>query len=455
MIKKLKTYYSSISFKALFFSALALLTLSCSKTTEKIGDGLLSENDAIDVYYTDTLQITCHSIPVDSLKTKGLGTVLLGSMLDPVMGRTDAAIFSQLHLSSTNHRFGSEVFVDSIVLQLGLTGYYGDTTTLQTVHVYELDDSLSLTSDYYQCSDIVTKNIDLANGFQFRPRPKTNHAVTNADTVTVEKPMIRIPLDNSFGTYLATIDTSAYDSPDAFKKVCHGLKICCESVDQDGAICYITPTTNNLTQLQIFYRETPSSPKQLRYYFYITSEDAYFNQYQHDYTLGSTDFTQQVIDGNADLGQDQFYLQSMGGVRAKLDFPNIGKWKNVLEPNSYLVINEAKLIIPASNVVGDSSIYKAPASLALVNIKDDGSTSLVQDYYEGSSYFGGGYSSATQSVMFRIGEHLQRIILGKLNSQGLYLSIDGASYNASRWIVGGPNADNGLRCEIKYSIIRE
>ena len=26
----------------------------------------------------------------------------------------------------------------------------------------------------------------------------------------------------------------------------------------------------------------------MRYYYYITSEEAYFNQYQHDYSLGST-----------------------------------------------------------------------------------------------------------------------------------------------------------------------
>ncbi|MBO6027213.1 MAG: DUF4270 domain-containing protein [Bacteroidales bacterium] len=416
---------------------------------------MLSENDAIDVYYTDTLQITCHSVLVDSLKTKGLGTVLLGSMVDPVMGQTDAAIFTQLHLSSTNHRFGSEVFVDSIVLQLGLTGYYGDTTTLQTVHVYELDDSLSVTSNYYQCSDIAAKSIDLANGYQFRPHPKTNHVVSTTDTVTLAKPMIRIPLDISFGNYLATIDSAAYDSPDAFKQVCHGLKICCESVTQDGAICYLTPTTNNLTQLQIYYRETPSSTKQLRYYFYITSEDAYFNQYQHDYTMGSSEFTQQVVDGNADLGQDQFYLQSMGGVRAKLNFPNIAKWQDILEPNTYLIINEAKLIFPASPAIGDSSIYRAPASLALLNIQSDGSTSMVQDYYEGSTYYGGGYSNANQSVTFRIGEHLQRCILGNLDSQGLYVSIEGASYNAQRWIVAGPNADKGLKCEIKYSIVKE
>lgn len=455
MIKTLKTYYFSLSFKALVFSALALFTLSCSKTTEKIGDGLLSGNDSIGVGFTDSLTILSHSEMVDTMNTKGLGTILLGSMIDPIMGRTDASIYTQLHLSSTNQRFGSEVVVDSVVLQLELSGYYGDTTTLQTVHVYELADSLSLTENYYQFSEVGTENIDLANSYQFYPRPKTNHTVTGTDSIT--RPIIRIPLDNSFGLHLATIDSTAYNSPDAFKKVCFGLKITCESVAQDGAICYLTPTNNQLTQLQIYYRESPTSNKPMRYYFYITSEDAYFNQFQHDYTLGSPEFVQQVVDGNTAMGQEQLYLQSMGGLRTVLSFPDLTHWTDTLEEGTHLIINEAKLIIPAMTVVGDSNIYTPPTSLALLNINSDGTTSLLQDYYEGSSYYGGSYSYSKHSVTFRIAEHLQRIIQGTQDSQGIYVSIAGASINAQRWIVAGPeaNAENKLRCEIKYSLVKE
>lgn len=455
MIKTLKTYHFPLSFKALIFSALALFTLSCNKTTEKIGDGLLPENDFIAVGFTDSITILCHSELVDTMNTKDLGTVLLGSMVDPVMGRTDASIYTQLHLSSTNQHFGAEVVVDSIVLQLGITGYYGDTTTLQTVHVYELADSLSLTENYYQFSEVGTNNIDLANGYQFRPRPKTNQTIAGADSVT--QPVIRIPLDNSFGTYLATIDSTAYNTPDAFKRVCYGLKITCESVAQDGAICYLTPTTNKLTQLQIYYRESPTSNKPMRYYFYITSEDAYFNQYQHDYSLGSPEFVQQVIDGSTALGQEQLYLQSLGGVRARLSFPDLTHWTDTLEPGTHLIINEAKLIFPALASAGDSNLYTPPTSLALLNINDDGTTSLLQDYYEGSSYYGGNYSYTNHSVTFHIAEHLQRIILGKQDSQGIYVGISGASLNAQRWIIAGPeaNADSKLRCEIKYSLVKE
>ncbi len=447
-------YFTSTLYKALFIGALALIGISCNKTTENIGDGLLPEGDHIGTCFTDTLQITCHSEIIDSMATKGMNTVLLGSMMDPVMGRTEANLFTQLHLSSSNHSFGSDPVIDSVVLQFDISGFYGDTTTLQTVHVYQLTDSLCSTENYYQFSNVTTDAIDLANGYQFQPHPRTNQTITGTDTIT--RPVIRIPLSVSFGEMLASADSTVYSTPVAFKEFFYGLKISCEPVTQGGAICYLSPTSNNITQLQIYYRETPGG-NQMRYYFYITSEETYFNQYLHDYSLGSTEFVQQTVQGDTTLGQQQVYLQSLGGIRAVLRFPNITRWTNFLDDNQHIIINEAKLILPASSALGDSSIYTAPSSLALLNINKDGSTSLLQDYYEGNSYYGGSYSNTKKSVTFRIAEHLQRVILGQLESKGVYLSITGASFNAQRWIIAGPESadENKLRCEIKYSIVGE
>ena len=47
--------------------------------------------------------------------------------------------------------------------------------------------------------------------------------------------------------------------------------------------------------------------------------------------------------------------------------------------------------------------------------------------------------------------------MGNSNSQGIYISIVGASYNAQRWVMAGPeaNQEQHMRCEVKYSIVRE
>lgn len=449
----LKTQYSNL-YKALIISALAIFGISCSKTTETIGNGLLSDNEHIGVAYTDTLHIACHSQLIDSMPTKGVSTVLLGSMMDPVMGLTTAGIATQLHLSSTNLYFGDNPVIDSVVLQLSLTGCYGDTTTLQTVHVYALADTLSSSENYYQFSNVEVSGEDLANGFQFRPRPHTKGVVVGNDTLT--QPVIRIPLSNSFGELLAAADSAVFGSSEAFKAYFYGLRIYCEDVAQAGAISYINPTSNTVTQLQVYYRETPYA-NPMRYYFYITSEDVYFNQYQHDYTLGSPEFVQQVLEEQTELGQQQLYLQSMGGVRCFLRFTDLLEWAEGLqEEGSHLIINEAKLVLPFGGLESDT-LLAPPSSLALLSSNEDGTTSLLPDYLEGSSYYGGSYSTEKKSVTFRVSEYLQSLIMGNSTSQGLYLSIVGASYNAQRWVMAGPEADQEqvLRCEVKYSIVKE
>lgn len=445
--------YCNFLHKTLIISVLVVLYTACSKTTESIGNGLLSENDYIGAYYIDTLQIHCHSECIDSLFSKGLTTVLLGSMMDPVMGRTDANLFTQLHVSSTNHYFGDEPVIDSVVLQLAYNGYYGDTTTTQTVHVYELADTLSGYDNYYQFSNVEVKGFDLANNFQFQPRPKTTRIVVGNDTLS--QAVLRIPLDNSFAEQLATADSAIFSTPDAFKNYFYGLKICCESVSQNGAICYFNPTSNTVTRLQVYYRETPDA-NPMRYDFYITSDDVYFNQYLHDYTLGSAEFTQQVLQNDTLMGQTQLYLQSMGGIRSFISFPDLLDWANALqEDGTHLIINEAKLIIPASETI-DTTLL-APTTLAVISLKKTGGTALLPDYMEGTSYYGGSYSSTKKNVTFRISEYLQGIILGSENSKGLYLSIAGASYNAQRWVIAGPDANQNqtLKCEIKYSLVKE
>ena len=81
---------------------------------------------------------------------------------------------------------------------------------------------------------------------------------------------------------------------------------------------------------------------------------------------------------------------------------------------------------------------------------------ILPDYYEGTSYFGGSYSSTDNAAMFRISEYVQEVVLGKREHYGLSLGINGGAYNAHRLIVNGPEAEaNKLRIEITYSIVSE
>lgn len=435
----------------MMIGALALAFASCKKSPDTIGNDLLSEEDYIGIYHTDTLTMVCHSF-LDSVSTKNVVNGLLGSMNDPVFGLSQAGICTEFRFSAAGQLFGANPIVDSIVLQLYLTDYYGDTTQWQTVHAYSLMDTLSSEENYYNHTEVEIGNVDYANAFQFRPHPHTKTNVIDGDTIG--QAIIRIPLSTSLGEFLITLDSSAYKEPSIFKQYFPGLCLRCDPVDGDGNISYINMTNNSYTVMQLYYHNAATPDKPKRYDYYVTSSDTYFNQVFHDYSLGEDAFVSQVVDGNTDLGQRLLYLQAMGGVRTKIYFPTLSHWADTLSEGTHIIINEAKLIVPSASV--DTAVYTAPKSLSMVYFKDDGTTSILPDYYEGTSYFGGSFNANTNSATFRISEYMQDILMGKLTDNGLSLGVTGGSYNAQRLIVNGPEVEeNRIRVEITYSIVIE
>jgi hypothetical protein len=448
----MKTHHLTVPFRiALMIGALALAFTACKKSPETIGNGLISDNDYISIAHTDTLTMVCHSF-LDSIGTKNVSSGLLGSMNDPVFGLTQAGICTQFRFSAAGQIFGENPIVDSIVLQLYLTNCYGDTTQTQTVHAYPLVDTLSADENYYSYSEIEIGTVDYANGYQFQPRPHTKIHVIGTDTIG--QPIIRIPLSNTLGEFLMDLDSTAYKEPKLFKQYFPGLCLRCDPVDGNGNISSINLTNNSFNLLQLYYHNAATPEKAMRYDYYTTSADTYFNQFSHDYTLGDAEFCNQVLEGDTVLGQQRLYLQTMGGVRTKITFPTLTHWADTLPEGSHIIINEAKLIVPAATV--DTTIYTAPSTLALVYIKNDSTNSLLPDYYEGTGYFSGSYSATNNRAMFRISEYLQDILMGKITDRGLSLGINGGAYNAQRLILNGPETEtNPMRVEITYSIVNE
>lgn len=449
----MKTHLSTVrNLLAFIFGALILFG-SCKKTPDTIGNDLIDENSLVSVARTDTTSIDCHSYPDDSIGTKNVRNGLLGSINDPVFGTTQAGFYTQFRFSSSGQNFGTNAVLDSLVLQLALNSAYGDTTTLLTAHAYQLTDSISSDESYYCYSTIPTNPVDLANGFQFRPH--LNNAVHIIGTDTITQPILRIPLSQELGNYLMQLDSTVYQAPDVFKTYFKGLYLTCEETSQNGSISSINLTNNSLTRLQLYYHDSFTPDNALRYDFYITSDDNYFNHFDHDYTQGSPEFVSQLLEGDTALGQQRVYLQAMGGIRTRIRFPNLTHWADSLT-HSHILINDAKLILPAPPDI-DTVIFTAPSKLVLVGFNEDGSTYILPDNYEGDSYFGGSYDAHSKTVMFRISEYVQDLILKGRSNCGLSLGIDGASYIPYRWVINGPEAEQGskMRLDITYSIVNE
>lgn len=440
------------SFRPTLYGALALLIFSvtaCNKKPEQIGLGLIPDVNQVNVFYTDTIQVTAYSILEDSIRTDEPSNILLGSIKDPVFGTSVAGFFTQFALSTNGHDFGANPLLDSLVLQLAYSGYYGDTSAAQTIRAYEIEEQLFADSNYYSKRQIPYDQTDHA-GYQLNMRPKSSFIFLE-DTLN---PMFRIRLSDistSIGDKLLGASVENLESTEKFQEFFKGLFITADPVSSGGAMAYLN-LPSNLSRMTIYYRNDEQDS--LRYEFFMTSTTARFNRFEHnDYLDASPEFRQQVIEGDTSLGNQKIYIQAMGGVKTFIRFPHLAKFANTL--GKKVIINEAKLIFTGIDTLTD---YTSPAQLALVSGTDEkGKYTIVPDQFEGDSYFGGTYKKSVNAYEFRITKLVQQMILDGNDKidYGLYAFVSGASGMADRKVFHGvlPGSDtlNAFQLKVIYT----
>ena len=429
-----------------------LLTVSCSKKPERIGDNLQPDQNNIQLFYTDTISIVAYSVPEDSIRTDSPSNILFGSMKDPVFGTTTAGFFTQFRLSTNGHSFGTNPQLDSLVLQLAYSGHYGDTAALQTMRVYELKQPINIDSAYYSTRMLPVGETDFA-GYEFAPLPRTPFPF-RGDTLA---PLIRVPLSlNSaaLGEKILNASVTDLESTDNFKAFFNGLYITPDPVATGGAISYLN-LPSNLSRLTIYYSN--DSDDSLRYEFFMTNTEARFNRFDHNgFQDASPDFINQVVQGDTLAGKQKLYAQAMSGIKTKILFPNITKMQH--PSGQKLIINEAKLIMYASDLAEN---YDAPSQMALVVNDANKAYQVLPDQLEGEAYFGGKYKSSIKAYQYRITRYFQDMVLSGENKEnyGLYFLVYGASSKADRWVFNGttPAADTlkPMKLQLIYSIVND
>ena len=436
-LKRLTLLY----FTLIFF--LAFILGSCYKPAGQIGDEIQPDQSKLKVYYSDTATVYAYSVPDDTVRSDELTKNQLGSFNDPVFGNTNASIYTQLALSSLEQDFGSNPVMDSIFLYLYYDGSYGDTTTQLNLHVYEMTESIYLDSIYYSNINKTYDPTDYAN-YSFVPFPHDS-IVVDGDTLP---PMLQVNLSANPALANKLLDASADDlaSNEAFQEYFKGLYINCDQVSSNGSILSFNLVT---TYSRVIIHYHNDSLANLYYNFLISASCARVNKYQHDFTTGSQEFKQQVVNGDTALGKQQFYVQGLAGVKSVIKFPFIQNWNEL----GNVAVNEAKLFLTGSE---NPPYNGAPEQLILVKINEDGSYTLLDDYLVYGNYYGGTYKPSVNQYQFRITQYIQdRISNPDEPDYGLYLFVYGASINPQRFIFNGvqPVSDtvSKLRLEMVYT----
>ena len=426
----------------LFILIVLITVISCNKN-EEIGYNVHPQDNTIGVYYKNDIPVLAHTIREDSIRTDETYTNIIGSVYDPVFGTTTAGMFVQFRLSDNNVTFGTNPVCDSLVLSLAYRGLYGDTNYVHTINVYEILESFSIDNAYYSNQYLGTYKNNLCNS-HFVPNLKDSVILGTSHFA----PHMRVKLKNILGQkIIAASGTSNLADNTNFSSFFKGLFITVKKADFDGSMIYINPTAT-LSKLILYYHNDNGNST---YSFPINDNSARYNVFDHyNYSNANTTFKQQ-LKGDTTLGEQTLYLQTMGGTKVLLKFPEAVKLNDL----GNIAINKAELVLKLDETNIDT--YLPPEALSMSYIKNDETLSFLPDYtLYGDSYFGGKYNSVTKEYRFNIGKYLQNALVNNsFDDKGVYLTISGAAIGARRLVFFGPQNNSGkLRLEVIYSIIK-
>lgn len=421
---------------------------SCKKETDVIGLDVQPPNDLIGAEFQDTTTLVTRSVRADSLRTDETliitGDAIIGTYMDPVFGRSSASLFTQLNLSTLNPAFGTPI-VDSVVLSIAYnSAYYGKTQRVkQRVNVFQVLEDIKSENAYYSNNDtLALEPTDLANNYEFTPRPTDSVYVTNKKV----KPHMRIPLDTAWAHTLMTNGT--FSTKAGFQAAMKGIFITTQATNplssQKGNMMYVKCGDESQSKVTIYYHNATADS--LTYDFPLGSV-ARFSHFQHDRSTAINDLKTQ-LDGTSPAQNSTVYVQSMAGVKTKIEMPYLMNWLN----QGKISINKAELVIKVDvNQTYMLDTFAAPVKLVLFGINDDGTNYVLPDANEGDSYLGGGYNATTHEYRFNIGRYVQQVLTGKKNNNGLYLLAANGAINANRVVLGGGTGSNAMKLNISYT----
>lgn len=418
---------------------IAILLSTCKNEDNDLGLNLQPPGDKLNVKSSDTTTVVAYSQIVDSVKTDETSLSLLGSILDPVFGRSTASFYTQFRLSESAFDFGTTPYPDSLVLTLDYAGLYGDSTSAMTIKVYELADEIFIDSTYYSTRSVGINNTLLAQK-TFTPNLSDSVAVMG-DTLPPHLRINLTSLTNELALKLLKSDSMASNT--SFLHYFHGLYVTAEPANSGGSILSVN-LLSTLSELTVYYHNATGDT--LRYVYVINSSCARFGNFTHDYSLGDPAFKAQVLDKDTSLGKSICYVQALGGVKTFVRFPHIKGYYS----NGKIAVNEARFFVKAYEP--DAELDLA-STLVLVKRTADSGYTVTNDQLEGSSYFGGFYDKNLHGYWFRITSTVQELMRSTDPDYGFEIYVSGGAVNAQRVLLSGTSPQLPVAPEDRMKLV--
>ena len=430
--------FSELNFTKLFFtlfvSSLLIISITSCKKNKEFGIELSPESQTISTFLADTFFLNTFTDTSDKIKTDELsGASPLGNYIDPVFGEVNSSIFAQIRLNQFNaFDDTNNLVIDSVVLYLAVDGSYGDIGE-QIFKVEQLDENIYVDSNYYSNENlnvVLNNDLSILNSIEINPLMPGYFA-----GLLVDKAILRIELDiekfaNPILNQTGTSVLSGNDGDNEFLSYFKGIKISSNN-GVNGGLYYID-MLNNYTKIRMFYRDTTglsSEHDTLEFDFNINSNCAFFHNVTHNY---NSTIIEQALN-QSEVGQNQFYIQSLGGLNSFITIPGLN---SLLDSN--IIINKAEIKLPCENYEFDN--FPPSNNLFLTRKNENQEDEFLPDFFQGN--FDGQYNNLAKNYTFNITSHINEIMSGKTNNDTIKVLPSGSGITANRTILNGFNTIN-------------
>ena len=426
---------------------------SCKKETTEIGANLRQDKggiNSINVQYTD---IASRTVAGDSFVLVPGAPRILGVINDPLFGLRKSSVVVQPRLSELGGDFNN-VVADSIDLilrydRIQLVGnqafslQYGDTNSVITLDIYQLDEVLEQDSLYP-----VNYNPQLGNKIgeytgTFNINTTTS-GVVDGDTVTF-LPELKVRLDQSFGQQLVDLDPSSFSDQESFASAIKGIALVPRNNTSSGEGAIVAVETFSSASGLLLYYDT------LVKAFPMSQESKSFSFYE---TERSTEIEAQM---NGTGSFTKVYPQSLLGGKVRVD---ISELNQIIEGGEEIVVNEAKIEFSLDESTVVDGVYDAPGSFfllvpdttnperALTVIDDDNDPRFASGALDGSTY----------NIFFN--RYLQDLVKDYNNTginyfNGFYLTIPRTNPAVPyRTVINSDNTKGDIKVSVTYTKLK-
>lgn len=444
-------------FAGLLFSTFALLNTACKQPTP-FGSELL-ENEYGDFEFTDTITVQCTLLREDSFVTSDKAAAaahfLCGEVIDPIIGKYSADIYSLLQAESLNPRFEPDsTTMDSIVMYLNYApaGVYGDTTQPQTLRVFRLTDKLRYDSTYYSYNTL-TAGAEIGRIDNFLPQPHRKDSLYEGN----KGAFLRVRLDDSFGQEFIDLDSLSWQTDSSFFQVLRGLKIVTSANGAaPGAMLAFNLNNNALSRVSLYYT-VKGDTAQSRFDFYFRNVNK-FTHFEHSYAGAEVaPFIGKAVD-------DRMYVHGMQGLRLKVSFP----YANGLD---HIAVNKAQLVLTIADenqwlVPADQLVFTESVGDTTYNFTSDVLTAIGAAGTGSLSAFGGlpEKEFANGNVLINryrmtLSEKFQHIVdddaAPNIKNRTVYINVYPKTRSARRTVLFGPKSTTfPAKLELKYTRVQ-